>query len=145
MSRDLAHSIKVVQALENAQYSATINGDIIDAAGLESLTFIGSVGTNFTFTGSNYMTFTVQSDTDSAGGTMAAIESNEYLAPQEDGAAWDRILDAAGDEDSAFSIGVRITTDRYYRIVMTETGTVTAADIGVVAMLGCPRSAPVVA
>lgn len=143
MGRDLAHNVKVVQALANQQYSATTNGDIIDSKGYESLTFIISVGNNFAFDGSNYLTFTVQEGDDSGLSDAAGIASGNYLAPQKNGATWDRVLDATADGDAAFLIGVTLSAKRYYRLVMTETGTVTSAEVGAVAELGHPRHAPV--
>jgi hypothetical protein len=72
----------------------------------------------------------------------ANIATADYLdARNEAGAAWDRIMDAAADDEQAYLIGVAVNTKRYKRIVITEGGTV-SVPISATAILGHPRHAP---
>lgn len=139
--KNLMQSIKAISALDAVALSATTNGIAIDTQGYESLVFTINVGDFATFSGSNLLTFTVE-ESDASGSGFAAIAAGQYLdARNEAGAAWDRIMDAAGDDEQAFMIGVEVRTKRYLRLVVTETGTV-SVPISATAILGDARHAP---
>lgn len=146
MSRDLIHNVRATQAMNPITYSATTNGTTVDTQGFESLTFVLAVGTNGgnAFSTTDKVTFTVEEGDQSDASDMAAIATGDYLAAErQDGTTWDRILDAAGDDQEMYSIGVQLNTKRYKRVVATEAGTVSAVIIGAVALLGHPHHAPV--
>lgn len=146
MSRDLVHNVRSTQAMNAITFSATTNGTTVDTQGFESLSFAVIVGTNGgnAFSATDLVTFTVQEGDQADASDMAAIAAGDYLASErQDGTSWDRILDAAADDQEVYSIGVQLNTKRYKRIVATETGTVSAVIIGAIAELGHPHHAPV--
>jgi len=139
--KNLMGELKAISALDAVVLSATANGLPIDTQGFESLVFTINVGDFATFSGSNLLTFTVE-ESDASGSGYAAIAAGAYLdARNEAGAVWDRIMDAAGDDEQAFMIGVEVRTKRYLRLVVTETGTV-SVPISATAILGGARHQP---
>lgn len=142
-THDLIRNIKHAQAINPATITATTNGIVIDSQGYRSLTFIINVGIFVDFTATNKWTFTVEESDASDGTGMAEIASGNYLAAYKGTTSgWDRICDAAADDESTFAIGVIISLKRYYRLVLTEGGTVSAI-VGAEAVLGHPIDAPV--
>jgi len=140
--RNLMQDIKAISALDAVALSATTNGIVIDTQGYESLAFVLNVGDFATFDGTNNLTITVQEGDQSNGSDMANIATADYLdARNEAGAAWDRLLNAAAEDEQAYMIGVALNTKRYRRIVVTEAGAVTVP-ISATAILGHPRHAP---
>jgi hypothetical protein len=144
---DLGRNIKQVTALAAATLAATGNGLVIDTQGFESLAFLITIGDFVTFDGTNNLTWKVQKGAASDGSDAADIAAAEYLENRyESGAAWaDRKNDAAADDEETFLIGVRLDgSARYYRLVVTEAGTV-SVPASAVALLGSPRHAPATA
>lgn len=146
MSRDLANDLKVDKAIQAESLSATKNGDANDMKGYESLMYLIDVGVfSSGVDGSNYLTFKVQTDDNDDGLFTAATDlpaGNYKVSEQEDGTAWDRVLDAAGDEQKLFRLGIKpVSAKRYYRLVATETGT-TVGVYSAVALLGHGRHKP---
>jgi hypothetical protein len=143
MSFDDVHNHKVLPAILPATITGSTDGIVIDTAGYESLTFDILAGAFSTFTGSNKWTFKVQEGAIAEGTDMADIAAADYLGSYKGATAgWDKVMDAADDDDMAFSIGVRINTMRYKRLVLTEAGTVSAI-VAATARLGHPRHLPV--
>lgn len=136
------HDLKQVTALMPQTLAATTNGAVIDTQGFAELTFLIGIGDFATFDGTNNLTWKVQ-EGDAADGTgMADIAAGDYLASRyESGAAWDRINDAAADDEEHFAIGVRLGTKRYRRLVVTEAGIV-SVPASAVAVLTRARHAP---
>lgn len=142
MGKNLMQDIKAISALDAVALSATTNGIVIDTQGYESLAFTLNVGDFATFSGSNFLTITVQEGDQANLSDAANIATADYLdARNEAGAAWDRILDGATDDEQAYLIGIAVNAKRYKRIVVTETGIV-SVPISATAVLGHPRHAP---
>jgi hypothetical protein len=132
-----ASCFKIASALDAVTLTASANGLIIDTRGFDGgwLTFIVNVGTTTTSsTGS--MAITVEEDDNSgmssaltvAGATFTTIVAGT-------GATYDKTL------QGAIKLQGR---ERYLRLVVTETGTVTACPIAAVALLhGATYSADV--
>lgn len=141
--RDGVSGIRPVQAFGPATFSASANGAAVDIsngtdAASTSLSFVINVGTfSAGLDGANLITVSFEKDTDSGFGTAVAVPAADiFQAFRSDNTAWDLILDDSADEDTSFKVGVLINDpDReFYRIVLTETGTVTGV-IGAVAVL----------
>lgn len=142
MGKNLMQDIKAISALDAVALSATTSGLVIDTQGYESLAFTLNVGAFVTFDGTNNLTITVQEGDQANLSDAANIAAADYWdARNEAGAAWDRILDAAADDEQAYLIGVAVNAKRYKRIVVTEAGIV-SVPISATAMLGHPRHAP---
>lgn len=138
------HDIKQVTALMPQTLTATTNGAVVDAKGFEALTFLIGIGDFATFSGTNNLTWKVQSGDAADLSDASDIPAGDYIAARyENGAAWDRINDAAADDEEHFAIGVRLGTKRYYRLVVTEVGTV-SVPASAVAVLTRARHAPAV-
>lgn len=142
MGRHLTQDIKAISGLDAVALSATTNGIVIDTAGYESLVFTLNVGDFVTFDGTNNLAIKVQEGEQANLSDAADIAAADYLdARNEAGAAWDRLLNAAAEDEQAYMIGVAVNTKRYRRIVVTEAGIV-SVPISVTAVLGHPRHAP---
>ena len=141
------HNMTVKTALPNNAVSATANGSTIDTAGYYSMQFVVNVGTNAgnAFSGTDSLTFKVQEGDLADASDMADIAAGDYLgSKREDGTSWDRVLNATADDQEAYMIGIRLgNTKHYRRLVMTEAGTVSAVNVGALALLTHPTSAPV--
>ena len=142
MGRNFMQDFKAISALDAVSLTATTNGIVIDTQGYESLAFTLNVGDFVTFDGTNNLTITVQEGDASNLSDAANIAAADYLdARNEAGAVWDRLLNAAAEDEQAYLIGVVVNTKRYKRIVITEAGIVTVP-ISATALLGHPRHAP---
>lgn len=138
----LAGNVKVFNALNPATITATTNGIAVDMQGYESIAFDIAVGSFATFDGTNKWTFTVQEGDLADSSDMATIPTADYLGPKTQlGADWDRVCDAATDDEVSFMIPVAKSKKRYRRIVLTEAGTVSAI-CAVTALLGKARHNP---
>lgn len=139
---ELGHNVQQKSAILPATITATTNGLAIDMQGYESIAFLIAVGAFVDFTGTNKWTFSVEEGDASDSSDMAAIAAADYiLSKRVDGSTWDRICDAATDDDESYLIAVKASLKRYRRLVLTEGGTVSAIG-GAVAILGHPRHAP---
>ncbi len=140
---NLSQIVKQVSALDAVALAATTNGIVIDTQGFEQLGFAINVGDFATFDGTNKLTWKVQEGEQSDGSDMADIAAADYLASRnEAGAAWDRIMDGATDDEQAYWIGVALNQKRYRRLVVTEGGIV-SVPCSATALLAKPRHAPV--
>jgi hypothetical protein len=134
---DLAHDIKVVQAITPASISATTEGATIDLKGYESCTFIlnlGTSGTNVFDEATNLWTITLDESDDNFS-THNEVAAADIIGSV--GGDADNKLNAAADDDRAWKIGYR-GSKRYVRLVITETGAVVCL-AGAVAILGHGR------
>ena len=137
MHYDLGNNVRVRTVGQIERRQAGFTSDAIDSVGFGSVVFVVSAS-NFAFTSTNKMTCKVQSS-DSTTSGWADIDSDDYIALRtDDGSDWDRVFDESQEHGT---IGVRTTTKRYYRVVVTEAGTVDAY-MAVTAILGYPRHAP---
>ena len=126
-------------AYDYAQVTATGNGNIIDMAGYESLTYVLYIDTVTTADSSNYFTFTVYGDSDSAMGTQVVLASTDII-----GTAW--VINensATYTDDTTHEIGVKcsVAANRYYRLTCTETLTADAT-FAVIAIKGHALTKP---
>jgi hypothetical protein len=142
MSEDLVHQIKPKTAILAATLTATGNGIVIDTSGYESLTFLIQVGDFATFDGTNYLTFKVQEGDLADGSDMADVSADDYIGgASESDVAWDRVFNAAAEDEETYKLGVRMNTKRYKRLVVTEAGTVSVI-LAAIALLDHPRHQP---
>jgi hypothetical protein len=143
MSMDLVHHVEVVEDVIPGAALATFAGGVaIDTAGYESLMF-GIVSGAMAFTATDKLTWTVQESDTTTAGDFVDVATTDYIGAYVSGVSgWDRIMDAAGDASSVFTIGVRMNTKRYKRLVPTEGGTVSVV-LATWAMLSHARSQPV--
>jgi len=142
-----AEDVKQVSAVTQGAItlSATTNGPTIDTQGHESLAFLIAVGDFVTFDGTNNLAIKVQEGDQSDGSDAADIAAADYLtARNEAGAAWDRLLNAAAEDEESYVLGVKLGTKRYRRLVITEAGIVSVV-FAAVAVLGRARHKPAVA
>ncbi len=84
MSEQLMNNVKIT-LVKAAQTAATTDfqTDIIDMAGFEGVVFFGTIATD---NAANYIY--AQQDTDSAGGTMAALEGTKVVAAADGQVVW---------------------------------------------------------
>lgn len=137
-----ASDVKQVSGLVAVALSATTNGLVVDTQGFESLTFILNVGDFVTFDGTNNLTVTVEESDASDGTGMAAVAAGDYLvARNEAGVTWDRLLNAAAEDEESYILEVKLNQKRYKRIVVTEAGIV-VVPMSVTAVLGLARHKP---
>jgi hypothetical protein len=150
MSHDLVHSIRAIQAraatLSGAAVSATESGQAVDCALATSICFLIDVGANggIALAATDSLTFKVQEGDLADSSDMADIAAIDYLGGyRADGTAWDRVLDAVGDINQTYKLGVRTNTKRYKRIVFTKVGAVSVIPVSVICLLDHVFHAPV--
>lgn len=129
---DLHSHVKVFNAIGPAALTATTNGASIDTLGFESIEYVVHVGT--ALVGGGFTASLEESDTGAFGGEETAVPSAETLGALP--------VTVATDTDLTLRVG-SIGKKRHQRIVLTETGTVTAGVIGVSAVLSHPKTLPV--
>lgn len=140
-----AEDVKQVTAVLAVSLTATTNGLVVDTQGYESLVFLINVGDFATFDGTNNLAVKVQEGEDSGLSDAADIAAADYLtARNEAGTAWDRLLNAAAEDEETYILGVKLGTKRYRRLVVTEAGAVTVP-FAAVAVLGRARHKPATA
>jgi hypothetical protein len=132
MEFDLHSYTKGVQCGPPAAYRGDEGGAAIDTVGFESLEYVINVGT--ALVGGGFTASLEESDTGAFAGEETAVDAGEIL-----GALPTLVATGA---DTAFRVG-SMGKKRYQRIVLNETGTVTAGVIGVVAVLSNPKHTPV--
>jgi len=133
-SQDLYNELKQINALDIQTISSdtTTNGDIIDTAGYESVTFIFQTGT---VTDGDY-TVLIQ-DGDDSGLSDAAAVTDANLLGTESGASFT----ADTDDNKTSKIGYK-GVKRYVRFNIVSTNTSSGAVLGAVAILGHARTQP---
>ncbi len=137
MEFDLHNRVKVVQAVAPAALAVDTNGAAIDVLDFEGLEYVIEVGA--AFVGGGFDVTIEQSPDDGSGsptGVWTAVPAAETL-----GALPQVIIT---DANTVFRVG-SIGKERHQRVVLTETGTITAGIIGVTAVLSHPREVPTVA
>lgn len=137
MEFDLHNRVKAVLAVPSAVIAADTNGATIDTLGFEGLEYIISVGV--AFVGGGFDVTIEQSPDDGAGsatGVWTAVPAAETLG--------DLPVVIITDADMVLRVG-SIGKERHQRIVLTETGTISAGVIGVIAVLSHPREVPTIA
>lgn len=137
MEFDLHSRVKVVQAVPPAALVADTNGAAIDVLGFNGLEYVINVGV--AFVGGGFDATIEQSPDDGSGsptGVWTAVPAAETL-----GALPQVVIT---DANTVFRVG-SIGKERHQRIVLTETGVITAGIIGVAAVLSHPREVPTVA
>lgn len=132
MEYDLHSRVNTVNCVPPAALAADTNGAAVDTLGFESLEYVIHVGT--AFVGGGFDVTLEESDTGAFGGEETAVPAEETLG------ALPSI--AIGDANKTFRVG-SIGKKRYQRIVLTETGTISAGVIGVAGVLSHPKQLPV--
>jgi pyruvate kinase len=137
MEFDLHNRIKAMPAIVPVALAADTNGITIDTLGFDGLEYIINVGTAFVGGG---FTVTIEQSPDdgngSATGVWTAVPAAETLG--------DLPVVIITDADMVLRVG-SIGKERHQRIVLTETGTISAGVIGVIAVLSHPREVPTIA
>jgi hypothetical protein len=127
---DQSSEITLVHCVTPSAIAADTNGATVDTSGYESITYAIHVGTAMAGGGFNV---TIEQDDDSGFGSGAAVSAAETIGTLP--------TISIGDTDKVYRVG-SIGKERYQRIVLTETGTISGGTIGVVAILGNPKSTP---
>ena len=124
MLRDLLNDMKVTSAFNYASRTATANGtNIIDMQGFSSCSFVVQLATVTTADASNLFTFTITHGDDSALSDAVTVTAALGLLGSNL-----VIHDAATQSHMRGIMGYGGGT-RYVRLVATETGTASAADV----------------
>jgi hypothetical protein len=132
--QDLHSYVQIVHAVEPAAVAtATVTSAAVDTLGFESIEWVIHVGA--AFVGGGYDVTSLEGADDS-GFTVnnGAVAAAEIL-----GALPSIIIT---DTDKVFRVG-SIDKRRFQRIVLTETGTITAGVLGITAILSNPKLVPV--
>jgi len=118
--KDLCHNFDYGLSIAGASITATTTGDAIDLNGITDVMVLVSVGAVATADASNYQTFTV-TECATAAGTYVAAGTSQYSTSD----SWDRIINATTEENDIYAFNF-FPTERYIRVVATETGTTEA-------------------
>ena len=134
MEHSLHNKVSIVHSTAPAVYTASTVGAEIDTKGFESCEFIIHIGTALV-----------------GGGFTALLEDS----PDNGSGAPTGVWTAVADENRLGALPVSIATDanlvlrvgsiskeRFQRLTLTETGTVSAGVIGATCVLGHPKNAP---
>jgi hypothetical protein len=127
--RDLHSEVTIAHVVPPAVYTATEVGVPLDTLGYESVEFVIHVGT--ALVGGGFTALLEESD--ASGGTYAAVAAAETLG--------DLPVLVATDADKVVRVG-SIGKERWQRLTLTETGTVSAGVIGAIAILSNPKRVP---
>ncbi len=137
MEFDLHSRVKVESAVPPEALAVDTNGSAHDTVDFNGLEYVISVGA--AFVGGGFDVSIEQSPDDGSGsptGVWTAVPAAETLGPLP------QVV--ITDVDTVFRVG-SIGKERHQRVVLTETGTISAGLIGVVAVLSHPREVPTVA
>lgn len=131
MEYDLHSQVSVENGIAPQALAATTDGAVIDTLGFESLEWLLHIGT--AFVGGGFTVSFEESDVVTFGGEETAVPAANVLG--------DTPVVSIGDANTVFRVGI-IGKKRFQRITLTETGTISAGVIGVVALLGHAKSMP---
>lgn len=131
MHQDLHSNIKVENVIPPEALTANTNSAVIDTAGFESLEYIIHVGAAMAGGG---FTVTLAQGEESDLSDATDVPAEETLG--------DLPVIETGDTDKVFRVGV-VGKKRYQAVSLIETGAITGGVVGVTAVLGHPRHAPV--
>jgi hypothetical protein len=139
MEYDLNSKCLAVNSIAHAAIAADTDGDTIDSKGYESLMYVVQVNTALAGGG-----FDVKCEQapDNAGspGTWADVPDVDVVGGNT--ASPPVISLIATDADDVYRIG-SIGKERFQRLVLTETGTVSGGTIGAIGILSDPVAIPV--
>jgi hypothetical protein len=133
--RDQMNQTKVSKAFAYASRTATANGEIIDTKGFDALTFVVQLATVATADSSNYFTFTLEAGDDSGLTDGATVTAATGLLGS------NLVINDATAQSNYIGMMGYGGGKRYVRLVLTETGTASAA-FSAVAVQGLPGVAP---
>lgn len=128
MSADLVRQLEMNKPSINIQsVAATTTGSAVDITGyLGKLILFVPIGALTGVDGSNYLTFTVQ-EADTTTDSFTDVASASLDAQD----SWDLIIDASGEADAGYYVGVSPSTGKNaLKAIATETGSITSALIG---------------
>lgn len=134
--RDQLNQTKATKAFAYASRTATGNGEIIDTAGFDGLTFIVQLATVTTADSSNYFTITLQHGDDASLSDAATVTATTGLLGS------NLVINDTTPLLNHIGLMGYAGGKRYVRLVATETGTASAA-FSAVAVQGLPTIAPV--
>lgn len=132
MEHELHSRIRIVHAIAPAAINASTNGAAIDTKGFESLEYLLHVGT--AMVGGGFTCVFQESATGAFGGEETTVPTANVIGGSP--------VVSIGDTNMVFRVGI-VGKERYQRIQIIETGTITGGVIGVTALLGDPKEAPV--
>ena len=139
MEFDLHSRVKIVDCVPPEALAVDTDGAGVDTLNFNGLEWIVHVGA--AFVGGGY-DITLEEDVDdgsgSPAGTWTAVPDAEILGNLSPTIAIQVIIT---DTDKVYRVG-SIGKKRHQRVVLTETGTITAGVIGVTAVLSHPRDVP---
>jgi hypothetical protein len=134
--RDRLNSKKVSKAFAYASRTATANGEIIDTRGFGAVTFLIQLATVTTADGSNYFTFTLSAGDDSGLSDGATVTAATGLLGS------NLVINDSTTQSDMIGMMGYAGGKRYVRLVVTETGTASAA-FSAVAVQELPDVQPV--
>jgi hypothetical protein len=151
-TRDLVTSIKPVQHLAAAAYTATQTPSTgVDTQGFESLVALISIGviTNIANSPKPIWAFKFQESDSASASFVDVVDSNRVQvssskspvsAPDASTGVF-LSVDAAAEDETVYAVGL-ITTKRYVRVVATASNTPGSTPLSIVIELGRPLNFP---
>lgn len=132
MEHEIHSRLRVVHAIAPAAIAADTSGAAIDTRGFESLEYVLHVGT--AMVGGGFTCVFQESTTGAFGGEETTVPAAHVIGGSP--------VISIGDTNLVLRVGV-IGKERYQRIRLIETGTITGGVVGVTALLGDPKEGPV--
>lgn len=132
MEHEIHSKTKVVNCISPQALAANTNGAWIDTLGFESLEYVIQIGVAFAGGGFNFSF--QESPTGAGGGEETTVPAGHIIGQTP--------VIVATDANKLMRVGV-VGKERYQRIVLTETGTISAGIVGVLGVLSHPKNAPV--
>jgi len=136
----LNHDVLVNPAVAKSTVTSSVF-DATDALGVKFSVNFGESGD--TLSGSVYWNCKIQSSATSDG-SFTDLEADDYIvSPSETASTTFGLVNSAADDDDLYSIGVNDnSTDRYFKVVVTATGTHTNGTPIAVTVVSMPNSTP---
>jgi hypothetical protein len=125
MQKDTFNDIKITQILADVVATATKTSAEYDATGDESVSFFVSFGIcGDTLSGSRSWLCKCQHAATASGALTDFVAADYVIGPNDTAATTFGLINAAADDPGVFGVGVSDNlTDRYFKVVVTLTGT----------------------
>ena len=149
---DEASKVVSEQAIAPASITATTNGNSHQVSTTAARLAAGAlwfdilVGAVSAADATNFFTFSVQKDDNTGFSSPTTVPASDIIVSEDQaGVAWDRLINATGEADNNYKIGIRLRDpdNDFYRLVVTETLTASAI-IGASAVLAALDRRPAV-
>jgi hypothetical protein len=134
MNKDLHNNIATVMLYEPQNTTADTYSNLVDLQGAESVELLVHCGALTGVDGSNYFEFKVYESDTTAAADFTLVGTNDLLG------AFTRV-DSTTKDQVIQKVGY-IGNKRYLRVLIDETGTITAGIVGVTAILSNGRHQP---